>query len=682
MISKDNTAGYPNCHFVAYSTRLFFRHGRLTTAGDTFKLVAPFTRFQTDQLDDDTGCGWRWAKATLSLHSSSVPAGQAPFYSRLKASHVSVIASTRHSVTWISPIAHRGTLAANMSPLVGVAYSRFVRLFFRSSDCMRFTTRCAQVVGRVSWRLETLSHKMGNMSSKSKRSGSIKNAMPSKRRVSIPASPGSESPKGLNTISITPSTTITSTASSAWTLTAESATESMEHSSWSHTPSPSHSPVKLICKASSLTPPSVCSASLTPPAGSCSPEQHRPSPRPSSWCGSRITSRLFLGGRASARDIHGMKAAGVTHVLNVADNVVNHFESSFRYCNLFVKDYGTSTEVLTRVFLQAYDFAYTCLLEDPNNRLLVHCWVGENRSVTVVLALLMLLYQLNLRQSWELVTRGHGQCCPFPDYRRELVEFERRLYQSTTMELSQDSFQQSLDFSTSPSFSLPPQPVLPSSLPKWAQPAKPKSPQLSIDCLSKRDPVLPASSLDEMSPEGKITLSKKFCFESPDKDKENAEQARKMKLARSCMSPAKKDIPVDFYPRRLSRRSSSSLSDSASTLPPIHNSCHSPLTPVPVSSFSPTSQENVQHIRPFVSRSCDSLPSKRLASPNDLRLPAANWADRKGNSDSPIGSYENSPQALTPRVSADQENNLSPYALSPRQDSLSPSPGGSRRRIF
>jgi hypothetical protein len=65
----------------------------------------------------------------------------------------------------------------------------------------------------------------------------------------------------------------------------------------------------------------------------------------------------------------------------------------------------------------------------PPVRILVHCLKGENRSVTIVLALLMLLYP-----SWSLdrahrllLSQRHTATCPFKDNRAELLAFERNI---------------------------------------------------------------------------------------------------------------------------------------------------------------------------------------------------------------------------------------------------------------
>lgn len=209
----------------------------------------------------------------------------------------------------------------------------------------------------------------------------------------------------------------------------------------------------------------------------------------------RILPNLYLGNAKHAFDLAQLHRHGVTHIVNAADDVPNYHPSMFCYKNLHVADWGqdrgirrvfkavhayvtkagfsvTPEEELTRELeLNAADVeceklnysaagaaatanaadsvdsacsvasassSSSCDESAPPSRpvvILLHCAKGQNRSVTILLALLLLVYpdwSLD-RAHLFLLASGHGHTCPFPDNRAELMHFERQRRGANTM---------------------------------------------------------------------------------------------------------------------------------------------------------------------------------------------------------------------------------------------------------
>jgi hypothetical protein len=193
----------------------------------------------------------------------------------------------------------------------------------------------------------------------------------------------------------------------------------------------------------------------------------------------RVLPGLWLGSAKHASDLAALRAHGITHICNAADDVGNFFAGEFLYLNLHVADCGQDkgiARVFTLVEKWVRDSGFRVPSEEelgwddpdadvaaaaleaerraeqeaaaasasaaaaggrtqqggnPPVRILIHCAKGVNRSVTVVLALLLQLYP-----SWSLerahallLARRHppGTCCPFKDNRAELLRFERQM---------------------------------------------------------------------------------------------------------------------------------------------------------------------------------------------------------------------------------------------------------------
>jgi hypothetical protein len=157
-------------------------------------------------------------------------------------------------------------------------------------------------------------------------------------------------------------------------------------------------------------------------------------------------------------------------VLNAADDVPNYHELCFHYKNLHVADNGQDKGI-RRVFKKVYawtikvgyrvvseeELAEELAAEGKNVAagvvdvdaassdatasaarpvvILLHCAKGANRSVAIMLALLMQLYPTwTLSQSHaHLLASKHWQAVPFVDNRTELLHFERQRFGENSM---------------------------------------------------------------------------------------------------------------------------------------------------------------------------------------------------------------------------------------------------------
>lgn len=185
---------------------------------------------------------------------------------------------------------------------------------------------------------------------------------------------------------------------------------------------------------------------------------------------SRIAADVWLGSGQDAQCLEQLTRHGITHVLNVADDVPNYHEEGGRiaYCNLGVADFGAETRGMRGHFEHALAFVresgisaglpvpegvetQTCGAatsgaeaggdaaagdaaagfprEEARSTpvLLIHCANGSNRSCTVAIALLMQLHGLALKAAYSHVKGYRKACVPLRDNRRELMAFEEHL---------------------------------------------------------------------------------------------------------------------------------------------------------------------------------------------------------------------------------------------------------------
>lgn len=154
-----------------------------------------------------------------------------------------------------------------------------------------------------------------------------------------------------------------------------------------------------------------------------------------------------MGSCRMAADKNLLLQMGVTHILNVADNVPNYYPNDFVYLNLNVADFGADKGI-RRVFMEAFEFAFSVIRSKDEEKgegrspvMLVHCYAGVNRSVTVATALLMEIESISLRDAYDAICSKRTVACPFTDNIEELFQFERLKCGITSFESAKD-FQQ------------------------------------------------------------------------------------------------------------------------------------------------------------------------------------------------------------------------------------------------
>eukprot|EP00928_Gymnodinium_smaydae_P011670 TRINITY_DN14280_c0_g2_i1.p1 TRINITY_DN14280_c0_g2~~TRINITY_DN14280_c0_g2_i1.p1 ORF type:complete len:454 (+),score=62.56 TRINITY_DN14280_c0_g2_i1:55-1416(+) len=136
-----------------------------------------------------------------------------------------------------------------------------------------------------------------------------------------------------------------------------------------------------------------------------------------------IQRGLFLGSGSNAENLGALHSHGITHVLNVADDVPNFHEGegALTYCRLDVQDFGADAGI-SRTFGVACDFIEGALANE--GKVLVHCANGSNRSPTIVIAVLMKLNDWNLRTAFDHVRRCHQATAPLKSESAELISYE------------------------------------------------------------------------------------------------------------------------------------------------------------------------------------------------------------------------------------------------------------------
>ncbi|MCO5574968.1 hypothetical protein L7F22_028765 [Adiantum nelumboides] len=136
-----------------------------------------------------------------------------------------------------------------------------------------------------------------------------------------------------------------------------------------------------------------------------------------------IQEGLFLGSIGAAYNKDELEKRRITHVLSVANMIEAMYPSDFKYKKVEVRD---SADVdLEEHFDDC--FAFINEARQSGGAVLVHCFAGRSRSVTVVVAYLMKTYGMNFSEALDLVRTKRPQAAPNPGFILQLKNFERIL---------------------------------------------------------------------------------------------------------------------------------------------------------------------------------------------------------------------------------------------------------------
>ncbi|XP_024315620.1 dual specificity protein phosphatase 1B isoform X1 [Brachypodium distachyon] len=136
-----------------------------------------------------------------------------------------------------------------------------------------------------------------------------------------------------------------------------------------------------------------------------------------------VDQGLYLGSVGAALNKEALKSLNITHILIVARSLNPAFSEEFTYKKIEVLD-SPDTD-LVKHFGECFNFIDEGISTGGN--VLVHCFAGRSRSVTVVLAYLMKKHQVSLESALSLVRSKRPQASPNEGFMAQLVNFEKSL---------------------------------------------------------------------------------------------------------------------------------------------------------------------------------------------------------------------------------------------------------------
>jgi len=135
---------------------------------------------------------------------------------------------------------------------------------------------------------------------------------------------------------------------------------------------------------------------------------------------------LFLGSYENAKTDKQLSSLGITHILNMADELENpHAAEKYVYRKMGVND--TREDDIKQHIMQAISFINESRASSPSSRILVHCAMGISRSSAIVIAWLMVENKWTYEQSKLYVKSLRSSIKPNEGFVKQLLVFEKEL---------------------------------------------------------------------------------------------------------------------------------------------------------------------------------------------------------------------------------------------------------------
>ncbi|XP_004508378.1 dual specificity protein phosphatase 1 isoform X2 [Cicer arietinum] len=136
-----------------------------------------------------------------------------------------------------------------------------------------------------------------------------------------------------------------------------------------------------------------------------------------------IDEDLFLGSFGSAANKVALKNVNVTHILTVAGKLVPVHPADFVYKIIDVADREDTN--IKQYFNECFDFIDEA--KRNGGSVLVHCFAGRSRSVTIIVAYLMKTCGMSLSEALQHVKDRRPQAAPNRGFICQLEDFEKSL---------------------------------------------------------------------------------------------------------------------------------------------------------------------------------------------------------------------------------------------------------------
>lgn len=133
------------------------------------------------------------------------------------------------------------------------------------------------------------------------------------------------------------------------------------------------------------------------------------------WDADLVIDKLYIGSADVAYSRDFITVHSITAILNCADEVLNLFPNSIKYCKIPIND--DDETLIVEYLAKAIKF-----IDEEINKgvVLVNCYLGKSRSATFVIGYLMSKNKWNFENAFKYLKDKRPIISPMPNFRKQL----------------------------------------------------------------------------------------------------------------------------------------------------------------------------------------------------------------------------------------------------------------------
>ncbi len=135
---------------------------------------------------------------------------------------------------------------------------------------------------------------------------------------------------------------------------------------------------------------------------------------------SRITNKIFIGNSDSSKDYKLLSENSITDVLIVGSYLHEFFPNNLNYKTIEIED--EIYEDISLYFKEAFQFIEKC-----KGRILIHCFAGNSRSPSFVIAYLMQRDKQTFEKVYKFIRNKRPSVDINSGFKEILMKFDRKL---------------------------------------------------------------------------------------------------------------------------------------------------------------------------------------------------------------------------------------------------------------
>jgi len=141
-----------------------------------------------------------------------------------------------------------------------------------------------------------------------------------------------------------------------------------------------------------------------------------------------ICNNIYLGNAYNARNYYELISNNIGLILNCSADIPNYFEEDDAFVYERVNVYDQSNQDIKVYFNTMSDKIQAFKKDNPDKKILIHCFMGSSRSASILIAYLIKYENYKTRDALNYLREKRNVVNINVDFFTQLIAFEREIF--------------------------------------------------------------------------------------------------------------------------------------------------------------------------------------------------------------------------------------------------------------